>query len=264
MTKGEWTEPGEVKQVEKGQPITLASSLKSLSESDKPDPWALLGLRAEDLTDAERFRLQRMLDSDPKAAEERFQAITLSSTLSKLPDAPSTGLTAQDVLAQARRQKRRSSPYKLVLAAVLGAGVTALVLRPPDIPWPAQPEMAAGITEVVEHSVKLEAISLGPDGARGLDQDGLVHPGDNVIFQMKAEGPGAVLLTEIDGAGIDRIVFPAVPVNSGDHPGGVYLAYRPDYGLGMRSYVAWLCPEHLTLPDPRRCRADELTITWLR
>jgi hypothetical protein len=244
-----------------GEIGTLASSLKSMSEDERPDPWDLLGLRSEDLTDAERFRAQRMTETDPEAAEERFRAVTLASALSNLPN-PSKGPTASQVLAKARKPSERRNmavPLALLVGLVMGSGSI--------LGWQGLPERGPVATplvsQAVAYSVSLEAVALGEDGARRLGQDAVVRPADNVMFRMDAEGPGAVMLTEIDGAGRDRIVFPAVSVNNGEGgKTGVYLAYKPDYGLGMRSYTAWLCPSHLTKPDAKRCQADALTLTW--
>ena len=210
------------------------------------NPEELIGMRSEDLSEAERDALAVLLQDSPEASRYAEFANEMSDILLGLAEEEG-GPSLEDI-----RVPRRANRWIWGAAGLLAASALAWLAMPVD------EVRSRGAGALPAGSVVLNAVAEGPEGLRPIS-DGRVAADERVVFWVTARVPGAIVITE-DGSGA---VFPTSgtwQVDAGEHaPGGQQpLTWRPDDNGGNHAYLVELCDAN------GACAADTLNLAWDR
>lgn len=203
---------------------------------------SLIGLREDELTEAEREALAALLE-DPEARREHDEALALAEALAGFEDAPD-GPSADQVLDRARPRRRRwawAAPLLMAAAALLVVGT-----------WTPEQRTKGG--GAGPQPVVLEAAAEGVS-LRALQEGAEVGADERILFQVRS-GPGDLVLTEIGPDGRTEIARWKTPGGVSALGGATPLAWTST-GSGPRRYVVEWCDE-----GGEPCAEDELVLRW--
>lgn len=206
------------------------------------DTW--LGLRDEDLDEAELAARDARLLHDVDARRSHEDALSIGRRLAALPDQPALG-------APPRRR-----PWGLVTGA-LAVGLAAAWLLAPRVP--PQDLLRARGGGSTDADLVLRAVAEGGGAPRKLTDGALVGPDEQVVFEVETGAEGELVVDEV-GERTTRVwpVGATWEVDAGRHfVGGAHaLAWRADEP-GLHQYMATFCPS-----SGGPCTTTSLTLRW--
>lgn len=204
----------------------------------------LIGLRDEDLTDAERAERDALLSDPEHLAEQRF-ADGLSATLAPFAEADG-GAT---VLPPVRGRSWGLAALALAATVLVAVG---LAVGGDDGRWKGGASLGA---------VELQAFAEGTAGLRPLVDGGEVGVDERVVFRVRTDRPGMVALEEVVDGHRAAVLVPTRRT-AGEHvPGGERpQSWRPDVPAEAARYEATWCDAE----RPDACTTDTLRLRWAR